>query len=184
MTAFEDLKSQWDDQPEITTPNKGSEQIIKKITFIKNGQRITDIVLVITVIVLIGFFFYISAYRNTLVAKALLLMIGSLLVRIIIEFFSIKSFKKINITINTTVFKQKMMSYYKKRIKIHYIMTPIIVGLYIIGFVVLLSFFKVELSYGFYIYIKVSAIIILIILGFFIRKQIIKELTILKELYN
>lgn len=182
MTNFEDLKSQWEKQPKPETPNDGYKEIIKKVNFIKNKQLITNIVLGVTTLVLTGFFFYIKAYKNGIVSFSLLLMIGSLLTRILIEHLSSNKLKKINVTLKATTFKQKMIDYYKKRIKIHYVITPIIVALYIIGFVMLLPFFKQELSNGFYIYIKVSAVVIFIVLTIFIRKQILKEIKTLEEL--
>ena len=182
MKTFEDLKSQWEKQPELLTPNNGSKLIIEKVTFIKRKQRITNIVLTITSIVLIVFFFYIKAYNNSLVTMALVLMIGSVWGRICIEYFSIRKLKQINITNTASGFKQKIIMYYKSRIKIHYVFTPIIITLYAIGFIILLPFFKESLSSGFFTYIKVSSLVVLIVLGLFIRKQIQKELFILREL--
>ena len=75
-----------------------------------------------------------------------------------------------------------MVGYYKRRIKTHYIITPIILIFYIVGFVILLPFFRESLSSGFYTYIKVSAIVLLFGLGFLIKKQVQKELNILKEI--
>ena len=57
MTTFEDLKSQWDEQPEYKTPDNGSKLIIEKVTIIKRNQRITNMVLSATVIMLGAFFF-------------------------------------------------------------------------------------------------------------------------------
>lgn len=182
MTNFEDLKSQWENQPNPETPNDGYKDIIKKVNFIKNKQLITNIVLGLTTLVLTSFFFYIKAYKNGIVSFSLLLMIAALLTRILIENLSTKRLKNINVTLETVAFKQKMIDYYKKRIKTHYVITPIIVVLYIVGFVMLLPFFKQELSNGFYTYIKVSAVVIFVVLTVFIRKQILKEIKILQEL--
>lgn len=182
MKDFEDLKSQWEKQPELIAPNNGSKMIIEKVTFIKRKQRIANVILTTTSIILIGFFFYIKAYNNSLVTIALVLMIGSLWARICIEFLSIRKLKEINITNTASVFKQKIIMYYKSRIKIHYIFTPIIITIYAIGFIILLPFFKESLSSGFFTYIQVSSVVVLIVLGLFIRKQIQKELFILREL--
>lgn len=182
MTNFEDLKSQWDNQPKSKVPIDGSKQIIKRIHFIKQKQRITNMVLGITAIVIISFFVYIKAYRNAIVTTALLLMIVSLLSRILIENVSRRKFKNMNVTLDAETFKQKMIAYYKKRMKIHYLITPVIAALYIVGFIMLLPFFKEELSNGFYLYIKVSAVAVFVSLTVFIRKEVLKELKILKEL--
>lgn len=184
MTTFEDLKSDWDNQPKQNTPKDGSELIIQKMSFLKRKQAIKIIVLLITILILVGFFFYIEAYRNTTVSMALLLMIGSLFVRIFIELLSINKLKKIDVTKNSSVFSENMVAYYKSRIRTHYITTPIIIALYSIGFIILMPFFKENLSSGFYTYISVSAIVVLIVMVLFIRKQIIKELAILKGINN
>lgn len=184
MKNFEDLKSDWNDQSEIEAPISGSKDIIKSVLFVKRKQLITNGVLGCVAVVLVSFFFYIKAYRNTLVAVALLLMIGSLIVRILIEYVSSKKLKKINIGTNMRTYKDHMIDYHKKRIKIHYVFTPIIVVFYITGFIMLLPFFKEELSAGFNTYIRVSGVIIFIVLTFFIRKEILKELRTLKELCN
>lgn len=180
MTTFEDLKSHWDKQPKQKIPENGSEIIIKKMNGLKRKQQIANVVLLTTVLILVGFFFYIEAYRVKLVSFALLLMIGALLVRVLFEYFSIKKLKQIDVTKDVSTFNQNIIDYYKKRLKTHYITTPIIIVLYIIGFLILMPFFKDNLSSGFYTYISVSSIVLLIILVLFIGKQIKKELSILK----
>jgi len=182
MTAFEDLKSQWQEQTKPETPNNGAKIILKKINFIQKKQRITNVVLSVTILILIAFFFYINAHSTTLVAFALFLMIGALLIRVLIEIFSINKLKQMDVTKDATAFKMEMIAYYKNRIRTHYIATPILVLLYAIGFIILLPFFKESLSYGFYTYIWVSSIFILFILALFIGKQIKKELSQLKKI--
>lgn len=184
MTDFQDLKSKWDQQPEVEIPSNGIEVILKKINTLKYKQRISNVVLLTTVLILTGFFFYINAYSNTLVTFALLLMIGSLLIRVFLEYLSIKKLKQLDVTKSASTFNSNMVEYYQRRIKIHYIISPIIMLLYITGFIILLPFFKANLSSGFYTYIVVSSVFILVIMSFFIGKQIQKELRILKQLQH
>lgn len=182
MKNFNELKSQWESQLEPETPKAGSKEIIKKVTFLKTKQKITQIILSITAIILICFFFYINALNNSKVTLALSLMVMVLFVRIAIEWFSVKTLKQLNVTKNNKAFKSSLINYYKKRIRVHYVITPVIILLYIFGFITLLPFFKRDLSHGFYTYIKVSSIVTLIILGVFIVKQIQKELRLLNNL--
>lgn len=182
MTNFENLKSQWENQPKLKTPDNGSKIVIEKVAFLKRKQRITNFVLSITAIILLGFFFYITAYNNTKVTMALLLMFGAVLVRIIVEQLSIKKLYRLDVTTNNTTFKQKMVSYYKSRINTHYVITPILIILYITGFMILMPYFKQGLSTGFYTYIQVSGFMTLLVLVFLIGKQIAKEIKILKGL--
>jgi len=182
MTSFEEIKSQWKDQKAIEIPNNGHKIIIDKVNDIKKKQKQTNIILFLTILVLIAFFVYIAAYKYLIVASALLLMIGSLAVRIGLELQSIKKLSRLNVNISACSFKENIISYYKNRVHIHLIWTPIIILIYSIGFVMMLPSFKASLSSGFYTYILVSSVVILVILSFFIYKQIMKELSVLKEL--
>lgn len=182
MKTFEDLKSQWEEQPQPEIPHEGSKIIMQKINAIQNKQRITNGVLLTTTFVLIGFFFYINAYSNLIVSLGLFLMIGSLIVRIMIEYVSIKDLKRMDFTKDAAAFRTDLINYYKKRVTTHYVATPIILALYAVGFIILLPSFKENLSKGFYTYIVVSAIVILIVMVFFIGKEIQKELNSLRQL--
>jgi hypothetical protein len=55
---------------------------------------------------------------------------------------------------------------------------------YCIGFIILLPSFKKSLLVGFYNYIICSAIILLVIMLLYIRRQIKKELSVLKGISN
>jgi len=182
MTAFEDLKSQWKDQSQPKTPNDGVETILNKIKFIGKQQRITNVVLGITSFILIGFFFYVSAYNYPTVTIGLLLMIGSLALRIGLEYFSMRALKTMNVSTNVETFRQRMIRYYKRRTKVHFIITPLLIALYCVGFIMLLPSFKESLSDGFYNYIIVSSIVVFLVLSLFIAREIKRELGNLKEL--
>ncbi|MGC1630573.1 MAG: hypothetical protein WA749_00535 [Gelidibacter sp.] len=182
MKTFDDLKSQWKEQALPDTPKDGSKLVIKKIDFLQSKQRITNRVLLTTVMVLIGFFFYIEAYKFRVVTLGLLLMIGALLIRVSIEYFSIRNLKKLNVTKDALTFKADMITYYRTRLKTHYIATPFIIFFYAAGFYLLLPSFKQSLSKGFYTYVWVSALVLLFILGFFIAREIRNELKNIKEI--
>lgn len=182
MEPFEDLKSQWEGQPPSIIPEDGVQKIMEKMKSIKGDQRGTNIILALTGIILAGFFFYISAYRFQTVMYGLLLMIGALVVRMVIELFSINTINKLDASENASNFKARLVRYYNNRVKVHYVFTPLIILLYCIGFVMLLPSFKESLSEGFYTYIWISSIVLLIVFGLLIGKQVKKELDTLKEL--
>lgn len=182
MTEFEELKSQWKNQYQPEVPNDGAKQVMEKIKAIRNEQRITNIILAITGIVLIVFFFYISAYKFQSVMLGLLLMIGALVIRIGIEFFSIRRLKSFNVSAAANNFKQQLTKYYKNRVKVHFLLTPLIIIQYCVGFVMLLPSFKSNLSGGFYTYIVISSIVLLLVLGLLVAKQIRNELRMLRDL--
>ncbi|AOW21045.1 hypothetical protein [Urechidicola croceus] len=182
MELFENLKNDWQNQSTQIPKNKGIKAISNKIKAIKNKQRITNIVLLAAIAVLIFFFFYVSAYTQSKATWGLILMITPLLVRVIIELLSINKLNKLNKGIDFSSFKTKLEHYYKLRKQVHFVLTPIVFVLYIIGFIMLLPNFKEALSKGFYNYIIVSSVVILLILSIFIIKEIKKELLFLKEL--
>ena len=184
MDSFKKIQSEWEKQDEIIAPENSFESLISKIKSIKNKQKITNVVLTTTVLVLIAFFFYVSGYKNNQVVLGLSLMIGGLITRIVIELLSIKQLKKLNTSENNAVFKQGLIKYYSQRRIVHFVLTPIIVVLYVIGFMILLPLFKANLTSGFYTYIVVSSIVVLLVLGLFIGKQINKELMELRALKN
>lgn len=182
MEAFEDLKTQWNDQEEILVPKEGAKQLIEKIAGIRKKQGITNLVLSITVVVLIAFFFYVSAFKFQTTMTGLLIMIGVLIIRIVLEFFSIKTLRNMSAIANASKYKQEITKYYDGRRIIHFMITPIIVIAYCIGFYILLPNFKVSLSTGFYWYIIGSAIVTLIVLSLFVSKKIQQELQLLRNL--
>ncbi|TMM58906.1 hypothetical protein FEE95_05600 [Maribacter algarum] len=182
MTAFEDLKSQWENQAKSEIPKDGAKQILKKITSVRKKQVITNIVLTATGLVLVAFFFYVSAYKFQTVMIGLFLMIGALVLRIGLEFSSIRTLKNLNVSTSAEKFKKQMIRYYMKRKKVHFVLTPIIILVYCIGFLMLLPAFKESLSSGFYNYVVVSSMVLLIVLSIFIAREVWKELAILKEL--
>lgn len=182
MTEFEELQSQWEKQSQPEPPIDGANRVREKIASIQQKQGIANIVLTSTGIILVFFFFYISAYKVQTVMIGLLLMIGALVIRIAIEFFSIGRLRSLNVSVDVVRFKAQLTKYYKNRIKIHLIITPLIVLVYCVGFVMLLPSFKANLSEGFYSYIVISSIVLLVVLGLFITKQIRNELRMLKDL--
>lgn len=179
---FENIKSQWENQSQSETPIDGAKKIIEKMAYTRKKQKITNVILTSTAVVLVVFFFYISAYKIQTVMIGLLLMIGALAIRIGLELYSLRTLKTMNISEDANGFKLQMIRYYQNRTKVHFIITPIVIIIYSIGFVMLLPAFKSNLSLGFYNYIVVSSIVLLLILGLFIAKQIRNELVVLREL--
>ncbi|WP_394747946.1 hypothetical protein [Spongiimicrobium salis] len=182
MELFEELQTEWDEQAEIAPPKGGPQKIKESVNSLKNKQKITYVVLGTTIIILIGFFFYISAYRLEHVAFLLGLMIAVLFLRIVIEVISVAYLKRMNRAEHMELFLKKILYYYKVRKGIHYLITPVLFFTYWFGFVGLLPYFKQSLSLGFYTYIQVSSLVIFLVLGIFIGAQVKKELRLLKEL--
>lgn len=181
MTNFKDIKQEWDSR-KLSGPDKSYKSIIEKTRKIKKKQTITQVVLSVTAIILIGFFFYVSAYTNPTATLGLFLMIGSLLLRIVIEIYYKLNDKKFDFSQSVKVVHQKLVRYHKIRLTVNYVLTPILFAAYIIGFVVLLPVFKANLPIGFYTYILWSSFIIFALLALFISYHIRKELRELQGL--
>jgi hypothetical protein len=60
MNNFEELESNWKNQPEIQATEKGFQEVLNGLRKIKNKQRITNAVLSSTAIILVVFLFYIK----------------------------------------------------------------------------------------------------------------------------
>ena len=182
MTDFEQLKKQWKEQLQQQPSNLDFIELKKAITGVKRKQGITNLVLLATVAVLIAFFVYIGAYTKSDVAWALGVMIAVLLLRVLIEVLSINKLRKMEVTEDAETFKTNLQHYYKKRLQVHYVLTPLILGAYSFSFWTLLPDFKASLSNGFYTYIVSSALVLLVLFILLIGKEIRKELAALKAL--
>ncbi len=182
MINFEDLKTQWAKQPEAKAPENGTKSIVVKINAMRKKQLITNIVLVATLLVLIGFFFYVMAYRDQVVLWGLVTMMGALLLRIVIEIRGVRVLSKLNSGLDVQQFKMRMIRFYQQRKAVHLVLTPLVLLAYCWGFVRLLPAFKANLSAGFYTYILVSSVVLIVFFTFFIGNHVRKELKILKSL--
>ena len=123
-----------------------------------------------------------SAYKNTRAFWGLGIMMSSLIIRIVMEYYSIRNLTKIPPYKKMKDYNQKLINYYTSRKFIHFLVTPILFGCYVFGFILLLPVFKKNLSQGFYTYILWSSVFIFLGLAILIAVQIKKELLILKQL--
>ncbi len=182
MSDFEQLKSNWKEQP-IQKPSEANFEALKgSIKRVAKKQRLTNVILLTTAGVLVIFFFYIGAMDFKNVALALGAMIAALVVRVLVEFFSQAHLKNLSTTSSIQNFKGKLETYYKNRIWVHAVLTPILLAIYSYAFWTLLPDFKASLSKGFYTYVVWSSLVLLVFFSFFIYFQIKKELKELKEL--
>ena len=113
MKNFEELKQQWQNQPDMEPPDNGAEVIVEKTNKLKKDQRITNIVLGTTVVVLIVFFFYVKAYLAAMAALGMGMMIGGLIARILLEYFNLRQLKRIDVDSSFEEFRQKIVTIIK-----------------------------------------------------------------------
>lgn len=182
MSNFDIIKQEWATRKTPATSEKEWKDILDKSKNIHKKQQIGQVVLGITALVLILFFIYVSAYKFATVFLGLGIMIGSLLLRIGIEFFAMVKKSYLPVDEAMKMYNGKLIKYYRQRKVTHFIVTPILFGSYIVGFILLLPSFKESLSSGFYTYILISSCFIFIALALLIGTQIKKELSLFREL--
>jgi len=182
MNNFEDLQNKWQNQSEVSATEDGFQSLLKNVKSIEQKQRTGNIVLTLTIIILVSFLIYVSGYKSATFMLGIGLMIGSLVIRIAIELFSLKRLRTINFSKDASTFTEDLTTYYSFRKYTHYIITPLALVVYTVGFIILLPLFKASLSNGFYIYILCSSVVFLVLFSVFLYKQVKNELFKLKQL--
>lgn len=182
MKTFEDLQNIWDQQaeadskPTVADLIEKSEAQTKKI---KQNHFWTRIILGITVAILVFYYIWVGAYQQTMLSLGLGIMITMLLVRIALEWSSVRKLEGLKADVSLLEYSKLAQQFYEWRKKIHYIFTPIVYLTYVAGFALLLPVFKENFSRGFYLYIVISGFGFLTIFGFFMIKMIKKEIQLL-----
>lgn len=180
MEKFNEIQSIWNQQS-VAIPKLNSNEIIndsnQKAKKLKNDYYWTIGILSTLIIVLSLFYYSIFNSQTFNQIRGLGLMIVIIILRIIFEIHSIYKFKKVDFTSNFKNYNDQLISFYKFRRLIHFILTPIIYILYILGFISLLPLFKANLSNGFYSYIEFSGFGFLVFFSFVLYKVIKRDLT-------
>lgn len=177
----DNLNKLWDIQANDIS-NFNPKEIITKAKKQRNSQYISITVMSLTVMVLIIYAFYYAFNQWNTFNLGLILMITSLTFRIILEFYSLYRKEKKLISMTQKSYHAYLKKYYKARQMINYIITPICVIVYIIGFYLLLPYFKEYFSKAFYNYILISGFLSLIFVIAIIIKSTIKEQQFLNQL--
>ena len=178
MKEFNNMISGWKNQTIPPSANKASDIADLARKRLKDTQKkhvATIGVLGTTLFILTGFALY-SGGKSSLFVVGIGLMIAALGVRIAVEWWSSLQLKKLNIREDLSNYLKQLTGFHQTRKKIHGKFTVITFGLYVVGFGMLLPFFKASLSTGFFTYIIVSGIVVFGVLIYFIRKKINEEL--------
>lgn len=186
MTSFNNLEQAWQQQASKGVPRPMPEQLMQfseeQAKQVKTKFRWTMGVLSLVVLILVLYFGTYAGFTFTNFSIGLLLMISSLMVRIILEWFSTIQFRQLDRLVDFSTFLQQSTTFYRKRRVLHFVITPLLYATYIVGFVLLLPVFKQEFSNGIYWYFIFSGFGSLGILAWFIYKANCKELSLLKKL--
>lgn len=185
MKTFKDIQDIWNEQNEAK-PAAGSEELIKKAIsharIIRSKHLWTFGVLGLTLLIVILFFISVAGYRVTQPFIGFIMMIMALLTRIIAEYISFIRLTGIDITLSLQNYASKMAGFYKFRRNIQFWLTPLMLLLYSSGFILLLPSFKMTLPGWFYLYILISGAVLLLVLSWYIYRQVKTEMKLLKFL--
>lgn len=186
MKSFSNLEQAWQQQSSKGAHRPMPEQLMQlseeQAKQMKAKFRWTIGLLTLTVFILIAYFATYAGFSFTTFSIGLLLMIGSLTIRIVLEWISTLQFQQLDRLVDFSTFLQQSTAFYSKRRILHLIITPLLYATYIVGFVLLLPVFKQEFSNGIYLYFVFSGFGSLLVLAWYIYKANRKELSLLKML--
>lgn len=185
MTEFNTIQEIWNSQSDIKPKQNASDLIAKaeeQTKTLKHNHYWTIGIISVTVFILLFYFFWTNSHQFNSLTIGLSIMIVMLIVRIILEINSSAKLKSIKPDLSLTDYSQKVKTFYEGRKKIHLILTPIIYISYFIGFIMLLPTFKANFSNGFYLYCLVSGFGFFFVFGYFLIRQIRKELKLIEFL--
>lgn len=185
MNNFKDIKSIYDKQKllEPTEVPKELKRRIKKADRLVNNSHIKNIIILsITLLAIVGIDQFYFTTTSTLFEIGIVTMIMALAIRITIEMFSYRRKKSLNVLLQSDHFISDLKAFYQWRKKIHKYPTYLTFSLYVIGVGLLfIEFFK-YLSPFWFNFFLVEFVIIIVVLIFFIRKKIKKEINTLNEM--
>lgn len=184
---IEDLKNRWrnakkTDFGHSLAPTKIIAIAKDKMKSTINLQIGTIITLILTAIGISLFFIYVAKFAQLISHIGITLMIGGLILRILIELFSIYYSARINLTESALKSTKTSLQYYQFRKRINGPVTILILVLYTIGFYLLTPEFSLYFSTLILVLIDLSYVIAAIIFTWFIYKTIKKEMRILNEI--
>lgn len=181
MKTFEEIQNSWSQNKEPIDEVLLST-ISNSVHDLKQKNRITIAVLIATVAVLVIYLIWVGYTAPMSFYVGLFLMVISISYRVIAELISTQELSQIALDNSYHNHKNAIEKYYRSRLMLHKVFTPIILVVYWIGFIMLIPTFKENLSNFWFNYTWISSIPIAIAMIFFIRYYINKEQVILHKL--
>lgn len=187
MDELEKLSARWKAAKRDIAPGPGNPAVIIALARRKKRNSIyfqygNIAVLLAVLLVISAFFFYIAPMQDLLSRVGIALMTFGLLLRILIEAFSVMKFLGIDISASTLKNTEDTAAYFRFRKKIHGPVTVSIVAAYTIGFYVLTPEFSGYIDLPWMILIDLSYLAGAVFLIWQIRKGIRREMDDLAEL--
>lgn len=183
---IDDIKNMWDAGKKSAVMESSPEQII--LLAEKNKRNTINIhlgtiaILTITLIGISCFFIFVAPVKQILSLIGVGLMTGSLMIRIMIEIYSLIISQRLDLTESALKNSDATIAFYKFRNQIHGPAMITILIFYTIGFYMLTPEFSVYLSFNMMIFIHLSYLVGAVVVGFSIRNSIKKEMLSLQEI--
>ncbi len=147
----------------------------------RNFQYGTLSILLFTLIGFCAFFIYVAPVKQTISRVGAIAMLGGLTIRVILEIISLLKLQKISTLSNSKENTNNSISFHAFRVKTQRIYSPIIIGVFTIGFYLITPEFLDNLSLNMVLFIDISYLFIAAILFYVIRMGVQKELQNLQE---
>lgn len=184
---MDDLVNEWKNAKNEPAANQPDlDTIIRKAESTKKSSRTFHIgniiVLCIVALLLAAFFITVAPVQESLSHLALVLMLGGLLVRIIIEVISHRKLQHIDVTQTSAEANREALNFYTFRKKVHGPVTVAIIIAYVIGVGLLLPEFSNYLTTNSLLLYYAGFVVWGVIFIFFIRKKIGREVQALRDL--
>ena len=142
----------------------------------------TLLVLSATVLLLLGYFWLYNTTTDPAALRGSGLMLFVLLLRIGVEYGSYRLFARIKPCTDLRTCLQRTRAFSQIRRGVQWVITPLSLGSYVWGFVLLLPYVRAAVSEAFYGYILVSGLVLLLGISVIIYRQIRRELRLLAQL--
>jgi hypothetical protein len=187
MIEFENLQDIWSQQ---STPKQAdlAANIIAKAEDNKREMtsihRATMVILAVTAIGIVICFSSVNIQKISQPLVGILMMLGSMVLRLIMELVSYKRFKKVDILADFKTYTHEIAHFYRFRKMVQFVITPLSLLAYGIGFCLLLPNAKHNVSTAFFAFIIGSALVFSAIITIIIVRQNRKEIDILDFLSN
>lgn len=182
---FEQLKNTWKEAKKEQQPVDSAAMlrtVQKNHNASKRAHLGNVLILLITVLGLIAFFYFVAPMQETFSRVGIVLMVGGLIVRIIIELVSHRKAVQIDYSSNSSRSAKQAQEFYTYRKKIHGPITFVIIALYTIGFYSLTPEFSKYFSTFWMWMMDGSYLLIGVLLFLGIRKGVVREMRDLKRI--
>lgn len=181
------MKKKWQDSRKNSLMNAADKDKIinvaqKKMKRTIRMQMGTILILTVTLAILFLYFFYAAHFQKLVSQLGAFLMMSGIIVRILLELFSIHLSAKVDLTSSANETNAAAMSYHRFRKIINGPVTIVLIILYSAGFYLLTPEFILFFNVPIVILLDASYILIAFVFIRIIRKTVRKEMLILDEI--